>query len=233
MAVDIKKGPAKPTADRGSGVDRDRSIRRFQLSRISAECIERQESEGGNVYRLNGYASVTDTWYDVDTFFGSFRERIAGGAFQKSLDTDPQVIARINHEGLQVGSTRNGTVELSEDGIGLRTSIDIDPERTDAMDAWRGVKRGDITEMSFAGWVTDFEEEELREGQWLPDWTITEIDIDRGDVAIVSYGANPNTMIGAEERGRAQESMRARKEAAAMLVRSSEIALPPAAGIPQ
>jgi phage head maturation protease len=48
--------------------------------------------------------------------------------------------------------------------------------------------RGDVDEMSFGFWIT--------RQQWSPDFDqrdILEVSLNKGDVSIVNYGANPNT----------------------------------------
>jgi hypothetical protein len=53
-----------------------------------------------------------------------------------------------------------------------------------------GVRRGDLSEMSFAFRII--------RGTWSPDYTayrIEQVDMNRGDVSIVNYGANPDTYL--------------------------------------
>ena len=57
-------------------------------------------------------------------------------------------------------------------------------------DLTAAIADGAVTEMSFAFRITD--------GQWSPDYTeyrINAVDLDRGDVSAVTYGANPHTSI--------------------------------------
>jgi HK97 family phage prohead protease len=94
---------------------------------------------------------------------GSFRERIAKGAFQRIL-TD--VVALFNHDTNAVlGRTVSGTLRLTEDDNGLAFEYDL-PNTTAGRDVWESVKRGDLRSCSFAFQLgdrsmEDWEEEEL------------------------------------------------------------------------
>src|ERR1035438_8532546 len=54
----------------------------------------RSTADGG--LRFSGYASTTETPYTV----GGFEETFAKGAFKRCLNSDPDVVFLINHEGL-------------------------------------------------------------------------------------------------------------------------------------
>jgi HK97 family phage prohead protease len=91
-------------------------------------------SVSGNT--LRGHAAVFGRWADV----GSWRERIAAGAFN-SLSDD--VIALANHDlNYVLGSTRAGTLRLGTDQIGLW--YEIDPPRSGFVEhLMESVRRGD------------------------------------------------------------------------------------------
>ena len=185
-------GAAIVTELDGQRHERSRDIRRVQLDGaiLRAERIERDDADGGDILRISGYASITDTPYEVASWWGAWEETIASGAFEVTLASDPTVILRANHTDLPLASTVSGTLRLEEDDTGLRFEADLQAERSDALDVYLGVERGDINECSFAGWIVEFTEraDSL-------DWTINEIDLDRGDVAVVSFGANPETSV--------------------------------------
>lgn len=59
---------------------------------------------------------------------GQFVERICKGAFKRSLERDSDVRLMLNHE-RDIGGTRDGNLELSEDNIGLYARATVtDPE---------------------------------------------------------------------------------------------------------
>lgn len=145
-----------------------------------------------------GFASVTDTPYKMYDAFGPYTEDVAGDAFDITLDKSPLVEFTLNHGaggGIPMAHTRNGTLKLSivrdTDENGLWYEADVDLSRVDVADAVKAMQRGDLAESSFKFRIV--------RGQWSPDWThyrILEVDIDRGDVSAVNYGANPFTSTG-------------------------------------
>ena len=138
-----------------------------------------------------GYASITERTYRMWDFWGEYDEVVTSGAFGPTLAADPSVELVVNHSfggQLPLAHTRNGTLRLSEDETGLRVEADLDPTRHDVHDVLAALERGDVAEMSFRFTIT--------RGQWSPDYTefrIDEVDLDRGDVSIVNFGANPHT----------------------------------------
>lgn len=206
----------RAAAARGAGMraaaDRPRSrsgIARAALSRVEVLRAEADQPASGFV----GYASVTEAPYDMWDMFGEYRETVSAGAFAATLAASPQVELVVNHgRGGQIplAHTRNGTLRLSEDTEGLRVEADIDPTRYDAHDVLAAVERGDLAEMSFRFMIDS--------GRWSPDWTefrIDAVDLDRGDVSIVNFGANPHTHIDSPARSDAAAGELARTEPSA------------------
>lgn len=99
--------------------------------------------------KLKGHAAVFDEYADINTWTGSFKERIMRGAFTDSIQVD-DVRALFNHDPNYVlGRNKSGTLALMEDEIGL--AIEIDPPKTQfASDLMHLIERGDISQMSFA-----------------------------------------------------------------------------------
>lgn len=152
--------------------------RRFDLADIEL----RETSDG--MLRFSGYASVTEHGYEV----GDFKETIARGAFKRTLSQNPDVVLLVNHEGMPLARTKSGTMTLSEDSRGYRVDADLNPEDPDVRGLLPKMQRGDIDQMSFAFRVTDQE--------WNNDYSerlIRSLDVHRGDVSIVTMGANPAT----------------------------------------
>jgi len=139
-------------------------------------------------WTLDAYASVTDTPYTVHDSLGPFTETVHRGAFGDTLARGADVAFRVNHEGLALGRTRSGTLQLAEDMRGLRYSVSLDPENPNAVALRSAVNRRDVTESSFAFLVTRQE--------WSADYmerSIFGVDLDRGDVSAVTFGASPAT----------------------------------------
>lgn len=79
-----------------------------------------------------------------------FIERLAKGSFSKALSTDPDVTFNVNHDDSQLlGRTENGSLELSEDNIGLAFKVKL-PDTTLARDTWEMVNEGLTVDCSFA-----------------------------------------------------------------------------------
>jgi HK97 family phage prohead protease len=145
-------------------------------------------SEDGQM-RLSGYAAV----FNEASVPLPFREQIAPGAFRKTLQETPDVRLLINHEGLPLARTKNGTLTLVEDEIGLRFDADL-PDTTEARDLYTLIQRGDVDQMSFAFRV-------IRQ-KWSQDRderTLTEVSLADGDVSVVTYPAYPATTVEARE----------------------------------
>lgn len=148
------------------------------------------EKDGKSFVQLDGYASAYERSYDMWDFWGPYTEVVSAGAGSESLASSPDVSFLLNHKGMTMARTTNGTLTLSEDDNGLRAVAELNPKRGDIADLLEAIRDGVITEMSFAFRITD--------GQWSPDYTeyrINSYDINRGDVSAVNYGANPHTSI--------------------------------------
>lgn len=142
---------------------------------------------------VEGYASSSEVWYDVygGPEFGGWRERIARGAYQPAIDRGDDVRLLVNHGGLPLARTTSGTLELSEDAIGLHsvTPRGIDMSNPAAQELVSVMRRGDADQMSFAFQIA-------RDGdEWNRDYTERTIGEFAGlfDVSVVTYPANPAT----------------------------------------
>lgn len=152
----------------------------------------------GGTPTVVGFASRTETPYDMWDMFGPYEEVVSLTAFDATLATNPLVEFTLNHGaggGLPMAHTRNGTLILDavHDGeeTGLRYEATVDASRSDVSNMLKAMERGDLAEASFKFRIV--------RGMWSPDWTqyrIEEIDIDRGDVSAVNFGANPHASSG-------------------------------------
>ena len=152
------------------------------------ELREAPNGTGGTVLNFEGYASVTESGYEMRDMFGPYTEVVRAGAFTKTLAEGADVAFLVNHEGISLARTKSGTMTLAEDSTGLLSAAQFDPASPAVQVLRSAIDRGDIDEMSFAFRVT--------RQQWSPDYEqrdITEVDINKGDVSAVNYGANPAT----------------------------------------
>ena len=104
--------------------------------------------EGGEMI-IQGYAAL----YNNETDLGVFKESIAPGAFDDVLKDD--VRALINHDpSLILGRSSAGTLVLSTDERGLKYEVKLG-EQQYAKDLYTSIKRGDISQSSFAFTIKD------------------------------------------------------------------------------
>lgn len=186
------------------------------------EGMEIREQANGTL-TFTGYASVTETPYEMNDWLGDYTEVVRSGAFAKTLSEGADVPFKLNHDGMTLARTKSGTMRLAEDSTGLHVEADLDPGNGQVRDIRSAMERGDLDEMSFAFRVTRQE--------WSPDYTqrdITEVNMNKGDVSIVNYGANPHTAgltslrsalsDGTLDRDRLAELLRSIPDLADMLV---------------
>lgn len=144
--------------------------------------------------KLTGCASVVEKRYPMWDTFGEYDEVVDQRAFGGTLSRQPDVAYLTNHRGLTMARTTNGTLVLSTDSKGLQTEAYVNPKRSDVRDLVTAIEDGDVSEMSFAFQILD--------GEWNDDFTefrILEVELDRGDVSAVNYGANPYTSVAARQ----------------------------------
>lgn len=111
--------------------------------RVALQDLEiRAEGDG---MTLRGYAAVFNSPSQPLPFI----ERIEPGAFRDSLRSRNDIKLLWNHDtGIVLGSTRAGTLRLSEDEVGLFVEADL-PDTTAGRDAKISIERGDVTGFSF------------------------------------------------------------------------------------
>jgi HK97 family phage prohead protease len=164
-------------------------MKKIERRTYTVQDVEARQSDDG-VMRLSGYAAV----FNDASVPLPFKERIAPGAFRKTLTEAPDVRLLINHEGLPLARTKNGTLTLTEDDRGLRFDAEL-ADTQEARDIYTLVNRGDVDQMSFAFRV-------IRQN-WSKDKTertLTEVSLSDGDVSVVTYPAYPTTSVEARQK---------------------------------
>ena len=149
--------------------------------------IEVREAEGDDMV-LEGYAAV----FNIETDLRHFREVIKPGAFDDVMTDD--VRALINHDpNLILGRTENGTLELSTDERGLKYRVKLG-NQSYAKDFYESVKRGDISQSSFAFTIED--------QSWNEERTVRSVDKVRQllDVSPVTYPAYAAATVQARDQ---------------------------------
>jgi len=138
----------------------------------------------GDGKTLIGYAAV----FDSPSEPLPWTEFVRRGAFAKTINDGADVRLLIDHEGVPLARTKSGTLRLAEDETGLRIEASLDDSNPDAAKLLSAMRRGDISQMSFAfetvkdAWSDDRRTRELKEVRLY-------------DVSVVTYPAYEQTMV--------------------------------------
>lgn len=156
--------------------------------------------ETGGTPKLVGYAAKFGT---RSQDLGGFVETIKPGAFARAIREKQDVRALINHDPNQVlGRTASGTLAMQEDATGLLVEI-TPPDTRYAEDLAKLIKRGDVSQMSFAfRTVTD----EWRVVDGMPERSL--VDLNLYDVSAVTYPAYNDTAIASRSLESWQQSQK-------------------------
>lgn len=151
--------------------------------------LEVRDSEDG-LPKIVGYSAVFGVDTEIQSFFGSFKERLQKGAFRRAIREGQDVRALRNHNPDNLlGRTTAKTLRLKEDDTGLYIEVDP-PNTTTGKDTVESIRRGDLSGMSFAFIV--------RKEKWIngedggTDLRIIQ-DVDLYDVGPVTYPAYDQT----------------------------------------
>ena len=138
-----------------------------ETRRITFNQFELRAGEAGDGMSFSGYAAV----FNSDSEPLPFIERIAPGAFAKSLKSRNNIRMYMNHDSsMLLGTTRSKTVRLAEDTKGLFVDADL-PDTSVGRDLSVLMQRGDVDSMSFGftvpqggdRWSDDGSRRELRQ----------------------------------------------------------------------
>lgn len=152
--------------------------------------VETRDNGDGS-WELRGYAAVYDVGYPIagGPDAGGWTEIISRNVANKSLSDGADCKMLFDHTGIPLASTRAGTLQVTSDEMGLRfVAPNLDSASPYAASVRSAVLRGDATTASWAFRVVN--------QKWNSDYTvrtITEAAI--YDVSVVSYPANPATVV--------------------------------------
>lgn len=172
--------------ERHSGFDID--YRGKTLEHRATPRVELRRTEDGNP-EIVGYATVYEHAYEVagGPPFG-WIETIARGAADKSVAEQDDVYLFFDHEGLPLSATKDGSLHLVSDKIGLYNESRIDTRSQWSMEIVHRLDSGVLDAMSFAFRA-------LRQ-EWNEDFTERRIlEVKLFDVSVVSFPANPATVV--------------------------------------
>jgi len=162
-----------------------------EIRDLSTSKMEIREDDDGN-RTLTGYAVKWEKKSHVLGYFMKFREQFKKGAFAESLNKDDQRFLWSHDTSKVLGRTKNNTLRLTEDDIGLRVELDL-PKTTLGDDAYESIKRGDVDGMSFGFRMEDHEIEEPDDD--LPLRTVKKARL--LEVSAVAFPAYPDSEVSA------------------------------------
>lgn len=181
------------------------ALSKIETRVLTTEFEVREEADG---MHLTGYAAR----FNEPSEPLPFVERIAPGAFKRSLRSRNDIKLLWNHDSSMVlGSTRAGTLTLTEDEYGLRVSAVL-PDTQAGRDAKVLIQRGDVTGFSFGftvpkggdSWSEDGSERTLK--------SVRLMEVSTG----VAFPAYPSTNGTAQVRGLDKIALRAEVDADAL-----------------
>jgi HK97 family phage prohead protease len=186
LAAHLRDGDMEPPELKALMLDYE--YRAFPLTEVRVQ-------DGDDKPKITGHAAIFNVLSEeMNPFFGGgFREKVAPGAFTKTLK-EADIRALWNHNPEYVlGRNVVGTLTLAEDERGLAVTI-LPPETTWARDLMISMKRGDVDQMSFGFRVIKdkwerYTDEEAKER--LDIRTLLEVRL--FDVSVVTFPAYPQT----------------------------------------
>lgn len=125
--------------------------RELRVSALAQKFTVRRNADGSS-RSISGTAVV---WGALSEDLGGFRERIAKGAFTKSLRNNPDVLMYFGHDSNRIlGRVSSGTLSLKETDLGLVFTCLL-PDSSDGRDVVELASRGDLRSLSFGFSLSD------------------------------------------------------------------------------
>lgn len=141
-AMEYARGVVDRLAEENEGRAKGEAVTKLE-TRVNASEFEVREDGDGMTF--TGYAAIFNSPSEPLPFV----ERIAPGAFRRSLRDRSDIKLLYNHQtGSVLASTRAGTLKLYEDERGLRVEATL-ANTTVGRDAAELIRRGDVDSMSF------------------------------------------------------------------------------------
>lgn len=132
---------------------------------------------------IDGYVNAVERLSKpLNSRIGKFRERIKAGAFKRAIERNDDIHVLLNHDiNRDLGSTKQGNLDLHEDNIGLRAKATI----TDA-GVVEKAKRGDLV-----GWSFGFSDRDVESTEENGVYTRNVKDLDLFEVSILDRSKVP------------------------------------------
>jgi len=189
-ALEYAQGVVSRIEAENEGRAKGEALSKIETRVFTNEFEVREDAQG---MRLTGYAARFNEPSEPLPFI----ERIAPGAFKRSLKSRNDIKLLWNHDSSMVlGSTRAGTLKLMEDERGLFVDA-ILPDTTYGRDAKVSIQRGDVTGFSFGFTVPAGGDSWNSEGNERTLKSVRLLEVSTG----VAFPAYPSTNGTAQVRG--------------------------------
>lgn len=164
---------------------------KMETREIVTQKIEIREDDNGS-RTLIGYAVKWEKKSLIMGYYRKFREQFKNGAFTETLRNDDQRFLWSHDTSKVLGRTKNNTLRLSEDAVGLRFELDL-PNTTLGNDTYVSIKRGDVDGVSFGFSMISEEIQEPDDDLMLR--TVTKAKL--LEVSAVAFPAYPDSEVSA------------------------------------
>ena len=203
-ALDYAEGVVSRIEEENEGRARGEALSKIETRTTP---IEFEVREGANGMTFEGYAAVFNSPSEPLPFI----ERIAPGAFKRSIEARNDIKMLWNHDtGMILGSSRAGTLKLYEDERGLKVRAEL-PNTSAGRDAAELLRRGDVDSMSFGFSVPSGGDEWSADGS---ERTLKSVRLH--EVSIVAFPAYSGTAGTTSVRGLDKVAKRAEVDAEAL-----------------
>lgn len=204
-ALTYAEGVVSRIEAENEGRAKGEALSKIETRVLTTEFEVREEADG---MHLTGYAARFNEPSEPLPFI----ERIAPGAFKRSLRSRNDIKLLWNHDSSMVlGSTRAGTLTLTEDEYGLRVSAVL-PDTQAGRDAKVLISRGDVTGFSFGFTVPKGGDTWSEDGSERTLKSVRLMEVSTG----VAFPAYPSTNGTAQVRGLDKIAQRAEVDADAL-----------------
>ena len=183
--------------------------------------IDFQVEQNDDGLTLDGYGAVFDQWTTIEDNYGEYRERIAAGAFKRTLGLRMPIPQFDHCSHPLIGSIPLGRItNLHEDAHGLRVKARLS-------DNWLvqpvrdAIRDGGVTGMSFRFRIID--EDWARADDGMEERTIREVEL--YEVGPVVFPAYEQTTVGVRSRAAltALQDAEVRNEIALLLTAGTDL----------
>lgn len=142
--------------------------------------------------KVRGEAARYGNWFTVaEGEHYEVQRRNNAGMFGRSLGQNPDIALRVNHE-QALARTQAGTLRVWETQDGLMFEGEVNTRTQAGNDIVQNMKDGLVTQGSVMYWPVEMETwEDVSEEKTIVYQDIRQGKIDKGDVSLVIWGANP------------------------------------------